>query len=84
MFNAVFIYQDPARDTSAYSVARFSVLLIMHSNFERGHTMFEYSAGGLTLVFLQKFHHVSIMQCSRRIRVSLAVAYTLAQVNAAL
>jgi len=61
MFNAVFIYQDRARDTSAYSIARFSVLLIMHSNFERGHTMFKYSAGGLTLVFLQKFHHISVI-----------------------
>jgi len=61
MFNAVFIYQDPARDTSAYSVAAFSALAIVNSNFKMGVTKFKYTAGGLTLALLQKSYHVSIL-----------------------
>ena len=61
MLNAFFIYQDLARDISAFAAVKFSILAIMHSNFEQGITTFKYSAGGLTLKFLQKFYHVSVI-----------------------
>ena len=60
MLNAFFIYQDLARDISAFAAVNFSVLAIMHSKFELGITKFKDSSGGLTLTFLQKFYHVSM------------------------
>ena len=60
-FNAFLIYQDLARDTSAFAAVEFSVLAIMHSNFELGITTFKYSAGGLTLKTRQTFYRVSII-----------------------
>ena len=68
MFNAFFLYQDPTRDTSAIAAVRFSVLAITHSNFELGSTKFKYSAGGLTLKFLQNFYHVSVIIRNATIR----------------
>ena len=61
MFNAFFVYQDLARDISAHSVATFSAMVIMHSNFELGITTFEHSAGGLTLKLQQMLYHVSVI-----------------------
>ena len=58
MFNAFFIYKDLPRDTSAFSAAK---LTIIHSNFELGISTFKYSAGGLSLIFLQKFYHASVI-----------------------
>ena len=58
MFNAFFIYQDLARDTSGFAAV---ILAIMHSNFELGITKFTDSAGGLTMKFYQNLYHVSVL-----------------------
>ena len=50
MLNALFIYQNLAKDASAFATVKFS---IMHSMFELGITKFKCLTGGLTLRFQQ-------------------------------